>query len=69
MKSNPELRTACEHGSGDARFLSMHGIDGIVRGTNGDLSHHSEKGRMDFESVKFLYQKPDSFVTKSSKVN
>ena len=67
LKSNPELQTACEHGSSDAGFLSMHGINGIIWGTNGDLSHHSKKGRMDLESVKSRYQKLDSFVTKTAK--
>lgn len=69
LDSNPGLQTACEHGPSDARFLSMHGINGIVWGANGNLSHHSEKEHVNLGSVKSLYEKLDSFVTKSSEVN
>jgi succinyl-diaminopimelate desuccinylase len=69
LESNPGIQTACEHGSSDARFLSAHGLNGIVWGANGNLSHHSEKEHVDLESVNSLYRKLEAFVVKSRSVN
>lgn len=69
LEINPDLRTTSEHGSSDARFLSMHGINGVVWGANGDLSHHSEKEHVNIDSVFALYQKLSRFIYKSSEIN
>jgi succinyl-diaminopimelate desuccinylase len=54
-----------EHGASDARFLSAHGIDGIVWGADGDMSAHSIDEHVNIESVYELYRLLDAFVIKS----
>jgi succinyl-diaminopimelate desuccinylase len=54
-----------EHGASDARYLSAHGIDGIVWGANGDMSAHSIDEHVNIESVYELYRLLDAFVIKS----
>ncbi len=56
------------HGASDARFLSQHGIKGIVWGADGDQSHHSENEHVNIESVYALYHKLDEFIKRSGEV-
>ena len=63
IKTNPGLKTVSEHGSSDARFLSKHGMNGIVWGADGDLSHHSVEEHVNLDSVLSLYQRIDRFVS------
>jgi len=51
-----------EHGASDARFLSDHGIKGIVWGADGDRSAHSEDEHLNIESAFALYRILDEFV-------
>jgi succinyl-diaminopimelate desuccinylase len=51
-----------EHGASDARFLSDHGIKGIVWGADGDMSAHSQKEHLNIESAFALYRILDEFV-------
>ena len=44
-----------EHGASDARFLSDHGIKGIVWGANGDMSGHSADEHVNIDSVYQLF--------------
>ncbi|MBU2511009.1 M20/M25/M40 family metallo-hydrolase [bacterium] len=67
--SNAEIRITAEHGSSDARYLSAYGINGIVWGANGNLSHHSEKEHIEIESISMLYERLDSFLQKNSEMN
>lgn len=60
--SNPGLRLGEEHGSSDARYLSLNNINGIVWGADGDLSHHSDQEHIRIESISRLYNKLDRFV-------
>jgi succinyl-diaminopimelate desuccinylase len=54
-----------EHGASDARFLSDHGIKGIVWGANGDLSQHSLNEHVNIDSVARLYELLDEFMKKA----
>jgi len=54
-----------EHGASDARFLSAHGIKGIVWGANGDMSQHSADEHVNIDSVDKLYDLLDGFINRS----
>jgi succinyl-diaminopimelate desuccinylase len=54
-----------EHGASDARFLSAHGIKGIVWGANGDMSQHSTDEHVNIDSVFKLYELLDQLITQS----
>ena len=54
-----------EHGASDARFLSAHGIQGIVWGADGDKSQHSADEHLNIDSVYKLYELLDSFFNRS----
>lgn len=51
-----------EHGASDARFLSDHGIKGIVWGADGDMTQHSEDEHLNIESAIQLYEILDEFI-------
>lgn len=51
-----------EHGASDARFLSDHGIRGIVWGADGDMSQHSKEEHLNIESALALYRILDEFA-------
>lgn len=54
-----------EHGASDARFLSAHGIKGIVWGADGDMSQHSDDEHVNIDSVYKLYDLLDAFIYRS----
>jgi succinyl-diaminopimelate desuccinylase len=54
-----------EHGASDARFLSAHGIKGIVWGADGDMSQHSADEHVNIDSVYKLYDLLDEFINRS----
>ena len=54
-----------EHGASDARFLSAHGIKGIVWGADGDMSQHSDDEHVNIDSVYKLYDLLDAFINRS----
>ena len=54
-----------EHGASDARFLSAHGIKGIVWGADGDMSQHSADEHVNIDSVLKLYELLDQLITQS----
>jgi succinyl-diaminopimelate desuccinylase len=54
-----------EHGASDARFLSAHGIKGIVWGANGDMSQHSADEHVNIDSLYRLYDLLDAFINQS----
>ena len=54
-----------EHGASDARFLSAHGIEGIVWGADGDMSQHSADEHLNIDSVYKLYELLDTFFNRS----
>jgi succinyl-diaminopimelate desuccinylase len=56
-----------EHGASDARFLSEHGIPGIVWGANGDMSQHSIDEHVNIESISLLYSRLRLFLRSVSK--
>lgn len=47
----PGIELGFEHGASDARFLSKHGIPGIVWGADGDMSQHSAREHINLSSV------------------
>lgn len=61
-------RVGFEHGASDARFLSQHGVKGIVWGADGDQSQHSEKEHVNIESIYALYHILDEFMKRSGEV-
>ncbi len=65
LKIAKKTEVGFEHGASDARFLSAHGIDGIVWGANGDMSAHAIDEHVNIESVYELYRLLDAFVIKS----
>jgi succinyl-diaminopimelate desuccinylase len=62
LSLDPAIRQTAEHGSSDARFLSLYGINGIVWGADGSLSHHSENEHLDLGSLFELYQRLKRFL-------
>lgn len=54
-----------EHGASDARFLSAHGIKGIVWGADGDMSQHSADEHVNIDSLDKLYDLLDTFINQS----
>ena len=58
-----------EHGASDARFLSTHGIKGIVWGADGDMSQHSANEHVDLESVARLYDLLVAFINRLAEIN
>ncbi|MDH3828630.1 MAG: hypothetical protein OET21_14500, partial [Desulfobacterales bacterium] len=54
-----------EHGASDARFLSAHGIKGIVWGADGDMSQHSADEHINIDSFYKLYDLLDTFINRS----
>jgi succinyl-diaminopimelate desuccinylase len=57
-----------EHGASDARFLSEHGIQGIVWGADGEMSQHSADEHVNVDSVYRLYHLLDKFITQSQEL-
>jgi succinyl-diaminopimelate desuccinylase len=56
-----------EHGASDARFLSAHGIKGIVWGADGDMSQHSDDEHVNIQSVYKLYNIIDALIKRIDK--
>ncbi len=54
-----------EHGASDARFLSAHGIKGIVWGADGDMSQHSADEHVNIDSLYQLYDLLETFINRS----
>jgi len=65
LKIAPDTQVGFEHGASDARFLSAHGIKGIVWGADGDLSQHSADEHIHIDSLYKLYDLLDKFITRS----
>ncbi len=57
-----------EHGASDARFLSAHGIKGIVWGADGDMSQHSADEHVNIGSLNQLYEWLDTFIDRSQEL-
>jgi succinyl-diaminopimelate desuccinylase len=64
LKISKDTSVGFEHGASDARFLSDHGIKGIVWGANGDMSQHSLNEHVNIDSVTRLYELLDEFMKK-----
>lgn len=52
-----------EDGASDARFLSAHGIPGVVWGADGEISQHAADEHVDIDSIGRLYAALDQFMT------
>ncbi|MGD9077831.1 MAG: M20/M25/M40 family metallo-hydrolase [Desulfobacterales bacterium] len=66
LEMAPDTKVGFEHGASDARFLSAHGIKGIVWGADGDLSQHSADEHINIDSLYQLYDLLDNFITRSA---
>jgi succinyl-diaminopimelate desuccinylase len=51
-----------EHGASDARFLSSHGVPGVVWGADGEMSQHSADEHVVIESVSRLHDMLADFI-------
>jgi len=51
LETAPGTSVGFEHGASDARYLSEHGIKGIVWGADGDKTAHSVDEHVNLESV------------------
>jgi succinyl-diaminopimelate desuccinylase len=65
LEISPKTAVGFEHGASDARFLSDHGINGIVWGANGDMSQHSADEHLNIDSGYELYRVLDEFMERS----
>jgi succinyl-diaminopimelate desuccinylase len=65
LEISPQSEVGFEHGASDARFLSDHGIKGIVWGADGDMSQHSEAEHVNIDSVYKLYHILAEFIRKT----
>jgi succinyl-diaminopimelate desuccinylase len=57
-----------EHGASDARFLSAHGIQGIVWGADGDMSQHSADEHVNIDSVARLFDMLAAFINRLAEI-
>jgi succinyl-diaminopimelate desuccinylase len=64
LAAAPGARLDQENGASDARFLSAHGIPGVVWGADGDRSHHSAEEHVSIESISRLYAALETFIDK-----
>ncbi len=58
----PGAVTGYEHGASDARFLSDHGIPGIIWGPHGIMTAHAEDEHVDIESMLRVMDILDRFM-------
>jgi succinyl-diaminopimelate desuccinylase len=65
LEISKDAEVGFEHGASDARFLSGHGIKGIVWGADGDMSQHSADEYVNIDSVYKLYDLLDAFINRS----
>jgi len=63
-----EIHVGFEHGASDARFLSDHGIKGIVWGANGDSSAHTLDEHINIDSLLKLYGLLESYMDSVAKI-
>jgi succinyl-diaminopimelate desuccinylase len=69
LKISKDSDVGFEHGASDARFLSAHGIKGIVWGPDGDMSQHSADEHVNIASLYKLYELLDAFLSRSTEIN
>ncbi|MBW2592287.1 MAG: M20 family peptidase, partial [Deltaproteobacteria bacterium] len=62
LKIADKTGTGAAHGASDARFLSNHGIKGIVWGADGDMSQHALDEHVNIDSIRELYTIMDEFM-------
>ncbi|MFP4387470.1 MAG: M20 family metallopeptidase [Desulfococcaceae bacterium] len=60
-QASPDSELGVEHGASDARYLSDHGIPGVVWGVDGDRSFHAPDEHIDLASLETLYRRLDDF--------
>jgi succinyl-diaminopimelate desuccinylase len=65
LEITKDTEVGFEHGASDARFLSTHGIKGIVWGADGDMSQHSADEHVNIDSVYQLYNLLDAFIDRT----
>jgi succinyl-diaminopimelate desuccinylase len=65
LEISKDTEVGFEHGASDARFLSAHGIKGIVWGADGDMSQHSADEHVNIDSLYKLYDLLDAFINRS----
>lgn len=61
-QASPDSELGAEHGASDARYLSDHGIPGVVWGAEGGRSFHAPDEHVDLASVESLHDRLDRFL-------
>jgi len=56
-----------EHGASDARFLSAHGMAGVVWGGDGEMSQHSANEHVVIESIQQVHDALASFLSEAAR--
>ena len=62
LQECPDTRTGSEHGASDARYLSEHGIPGIVWGAEGEMSQHTADEYVIVDSIAELHRRLTRFL-------
>jgi succinyl-diaminopimelate desuccinylase len=65
---SPNTKVGFEHGASDARHLSVHGIDGIVWGADGEMSQHTADEHVIIRSIYTVYEILDAFMKRSKEL-
>lgn len=63
IATSSALKTGCEHGASDARYLSGKGIPGAIWGADGEMSQHTEDEHIVLSSFFDMYKRLDGFVS------
>lgn len=62
LQISPEIKLGSEHGASDARYLSDHGISGIVWGAEGEMSQHTANEYIVIDSLTELHRRLTRFL-------
>lgn len=65
---SPETSTGLAHGASDARFLSEHGIPGVVWGAEGETSQHGPNEHLMLDSLDRLQTALATFINKAAAI-
>lgn len=63
IATSSALKTGCEHGASDARYLSGKGIPGAIWGADGEMSQHTEDEHIVLSSFFDIYKRLDGFIS------
>lgn len=62
LDTHPDMFDGFEHGASDARFLSLHGIPGVVWGAWGNMTAHAVDEHVTIDSLTEFHSRLDAFL-------